>query len=180
MEDSTMKRLIVLGGIVLVVVGGIWLVKRSKSKEENVFPEIVLESSKQMDGSANLQMPMSEAEKQEIEDKFLSEGVEMTVLKDVSGGQAVGTTWRLFDGQKFYHKVEASGLASLDKGYFYEGWLVSKEGFFSTGRLGEMDGSGKLHYTAEGDKTSFTGVVITKEPEDGDKTPAEHVLEGSF
>ena len=62
------------------------------------------------------------------------------MLKDVSGGQAVGTAWR-HQGKKFALKMEVSRLASLDKGFFYEGWLVGDTGFFSIGRLGEVDGS---------------------------------------
>ena len=115
--------------LVLVAVFG-WLVIKGKDVEEQVMPEITLEPTKQM--VAELQMPMSETEKTAIEDKFLSEGVEMTLLKGVAGNQAVGTAWRHFDGEKFVHKVEATDLTELEKGFFYEGWLVSKDGFFST------------------------------------------------
>jgi hypothetical protein len=104
----------------------------------------------------------------------------MVVLKDVAGGQAVGTAWRQFEGEAFSHKIEANGLATLEKGFFYEGWLVGDESFFSTGRLGEVDGQGNLYYKTDEDKSEFRGVVITLESEDGDPAPAEHVLEGSF
>jgi len=179
MDNKLNKQIIGLLMIVGVVISGMWLVKQKK-KEAEVKPEITLESSKQMEGDANLQLPMTEAEKQEIEGVFATEGVEMTVLEDVTGGQAIGTGWRQFSNDKFFHKVEANELPALEKGFFYEGWLVGDEGFFSTGRMGEEAGKGVLYYTADEDKSDFRGVVITLEPEDGDPAPAEHVLEGSF
>ena len=177
MYNSKMKQIVGAIVVVAVVVGGVALVRKNKPTDE-VMPEIMLEPTKQM--MEELPTPMSEVEKQEIEDKFASEGVEMTVLRDVLGGQGVGTGWRHYDGVEFVHKVEASGLATLEKGFFYEGWLVGKDGFFSTGRMSVVDGEGSLYYTADEDKSEFTGVVITSEPEDGDEAPDKHVLEGSF
>jgi hypothetical protein len=174
MENKLTKQVMGVLVIIAVVIGGVWLTKRGKIEDE-VVPEIVLEPTKRIE--AELQLPMTEAEKQEIEEKFASEGVEMTVLKDVTGGQAVGTAWRQYDDEEFSHKVETSGLAALEKGFYYEAWLVGDEGFFSTGRIGEI---GTLYYKAEEDKSEFVGVVVTLEPEDGDSAPAEHVLEGSF
>lgn len=165
-------------GLGLAVLAGLLIMKTKANKEEQVIPEITLEPTKQM--VTELPLPMSEVEKQAIEDKFLSEGVEMTLLKGVGGNQAVGTAWRHFDETEFSHKVEASSLVSPEKGFFYEGWLVGKEGFFSTGRMSVVDGKGKLYYTTDEDKGDFTGVVITLEEEDGNEEPGKHVLEGSF
>ncbi len=178
MESKLNKQLVGFLVIIAVIIGGVWLSKQDKKEE--VLPEITLESSKQIESDVNLQLPMTEAEKEEIEEVFVVEGVEMTVLEDVTGGQAIGTAWRQFSNDKFFHKVEVSGLLALEKGFFYEGWLVGDEGFFSTGRIGEEIGKGVLYYKTDDDKSDFRGVVITLEPEDGDSTPAEHVLEGSF
>jgi hypothetical protein len=176
------KRIRLVAGIVvlaLVIGGGIWFSRRGQKEEETVAPEIILEESKLM--TEPLRLPLSEAEKQQIDEVFAKEGAEMTALKDVTGGAALGSAWRHFDGKKFYHKVEVQGLPALEKGFYYEAWLVGKTGFFSTGRLAVLaDGSGKLYYTSDEDKRDFPGVVITNEPEDGDPRPAEHVLEGSF
>jgi len=178
MESKLNKQLVGFLVIIAVIIGGVWLSKQNK--EEEVLPEITLESSKQIESDVNLQLPMTEAEKEEIEEVFVVEGVEMTVLEDVTGGQAIGTAWRQFSNDKFFHKVEVSGLLALEKGFFYEGWLVGDEGFFSTGRIGEETGKGVLYYKTDEDKSDFRGVVITLESEDGDSAPAEHVLEGSF
>ncbi len=177
MPNDKVKQVVGAMVVVALIIGGVYLVRKGRPGEE-LMPEIMLEPTKQM--VEELAMPMSVEEKQAIEDKFAKEGVEMTVLKDVSGGQGVGTGWRHFDEIEFVHKVEASGLPTLEKGFFYEGWLVSQDGFFSTGRMSVVNGEGSLYYTADEDKSEFTGVVITSEPEDGDEAPDKHVLEGSF
>jgi len=163
-----------------VIWGGSLLLKQQQNQEEEISPEIVLEPAKMMGGDEELVMPMSEVEKQEIDKVFTNEGAEMTILRDVSGGQAIGTAWRHFDGSKYVHKVKVSKVADLEKGFYYEGWLVGDTGFFSTGRMGVVNGEGTLYFTSDEDKGMYRGVVVTSEPEDGDKAPAEHVVEGSF
>lgn len=177
MYNDRTKQIVGAVIVVAILVGGVMLVRRNR-QDEMVMPEINLEPTKQM--VQELPLPMTETEKLAIEEKFVSEGVEMTVLKDVAQGQAVGTGWRHVDESEFVHKVEASGLVETDKGFFYEGWLVGKDGFFSTGRMAVVNGKGSLYYTADEDKSEFTGVVITLEPEDGDESPDKHILEGSF
>jgi len=179
-DNIWFRRVVIIAVVVGVVWGGSWLLKQQESSEEEVSPEIVLEPAKMMGGDENLVMPMSEAEKQAIDQVFTNEGAEMTILKDVSGGQAIGTAWRHFDESKFTHKVKVSKLTDLEKGFFYEGWLVGETGFFSTGRMGAVDGEGTLYYTSDEDKSAYRGVVVTLEPEDGDPAPADHVVEGSF
>jgi len=180
MRKDLLNKLLWVGIVVLVIVLGVWLVKKNKTNEEEVKPEITLESSKQMGSEADLKMPMTDAEKKAVEESFKKEGSEITSLTDVSGGEASGTAFRMFDGEKFYHKVEAKGLSSLEKGFFYEEWLVGEAGFFSTGRMMVINGEGSLYYVADEDKSDFRGVVVTLESEDGDPTPGSHVLEGSF
>jgi len=177
-DNKKLKLLTVIVIVIVIIVGGIWTARQGDNEEE-ISPEIILESSKMMEPE-ELQLPLSDAEKQKIEDIFLREGVEMTVLRDVSGGQAAGTAWRNYDGEQFSHKLEVTGLESLEKGFYYEGWLVGDEGFFSTSRMAVVEGKGRLYFTSDLDKTEFRGVVITLEPEDGDVAPAEHILEGSF
>ncbi len=162
--------------VVLLLVGGMWWATR-QSKEE-VSQEIVLEPTKMIE--EELVEAMTEAEKIEIETQVTSDGAEQASLTQVTGGQASGTARRRYD-DKFYLKVIASGLPALEKGFFYEGWLVGEDGFFSTGRMAVFaDGRAELYYTAQEDKSDFSSVVITLEPEDGDPAPADHVIEGSF
>lgn len=166
--------------VVLLIIGGIGLVKKTKKPEEKISPEITLESTKMIKSEANLVAPMTEAEKEAIEKTFAQEGAEMTMLKDVSGNQAVGTGRRHFDGTNFVLKVEVSNLPATEKGFYYEGWLVSDKGFFSIGRMASGEGQGKLYYQTKEDKSEFRGVVVTLEPEDGNAAPDKHIVEGSF
>jgi len=179
MENKTARLAIVGLGLLVIIIGSIWLIRRNRQAEEVVRPEIVLEESKMMPGPS-LVPAMTDEEKAAIDAVFAKEGAQMTLLSDVTGGASVGTAWRALADGKFYHKVEASSLPALEKGFFYEGWLVGPDGFFSTGRVAAVDGSGQLYYTIDEDKTAFTGVVITLEPEDGDLSPDKHILEGSF
>lgn len=166
-------------GLVVLVFGSIWLLGKDKKTQEEAIPEIILEESKML-SREQPQAGMSEAEKEAIDQVFERVGAEMTLIADVTGGTSLGTAFRATEEEMFYHKVEASGLPSLEKGFFYEGWLVGDEGFFSTGRVLVIDGAGKLYFKALDDKSSFNGVVITIEPEDGNPAPDKHILEGSF
>lgn len=173
------KKIIVGGLVVVLVISGIWVWKRGQKTEEPISPEITLESSKMINDSANLKPAMTETEKETIDTTFRENGAEMTMLKDVNDGQSVGTAWRNFD-KKFNLKLDANRLSSPGKGFYYEGWLVGSQGFFSIGRLAEEAGVGQLYYSNEADKSEFKGVVVTLESEDGNPAPDKHILEGNF
>lgn len=172
------KKVTVFILLLIFVGGGWWLYSKNRPGEETMSPEITLEPTQQI--VIPLQPAMSEAEKQAVEDAFVKEGAEMTLLKDVTGAQAVGTAWRQYDGAKFYHKIDATGLAQAEKGFYYESWLVGDSGFFSTGRVAVVSGRGTLYYLSGEDQTGFRGVVVTLEAEDGNEAPDKHILEGSF
>jgi len=169
--------------VILVVIGMWWASRQSK---EEVSREIVLEPTMMLE--EELVEAMTEAEKAAIETQVTGSGSEQVSLADVTGGQVSGIAWRRYEAEavgdetaKFYHKVEATGLPALEKGFFYEGWLVGEAGFFSTGRMAVFpDGTGILYYKALEDKSDFSSVLITLEPEDGDPAPAAHVIEGRF
>lgn len=175
-----MMKKIIAGILVgVLIIGGVWLWKRSQKTEEKISSEITLESSKMLNDNIDLKPAMSEAEKDIIDTTFRENGVEMTMLKDVNDSQSVGTAWRNFD-KKFNFKLEANRLSSPGKGFYYEGWLVGNQGFFSIGRLAEEAGVGQLYYSNETDKSEFKGVVVTLESEDGNAAPDKHILEGNF
>ena len=98
MQNLKLKQII--GAVVglSLIVGGVWFFGRETKVEETVEPEIVLEPTMQIKNNESLEMPMTEAEKKEIEEAFFKEGMEMTVLNDVVEGQAVGTAWRQYSG----------------------------------------------------------------------------------
>lgn len=106
-------------------------------------------------------------------------------LLDVSGGTAFGIATRGMEDNMFTLAVKAS-LPEIDREkFFYEGWLVRKVpyDFFSTGEmvtnaLGEF----VLEWVGESGKNynDFTEVIMTLEARDGNRAPAQHILEGEF
>jgi hypothetical protein len=174
-----MNKKIIVGLLaVLVIAGGIIWFRTSRRPQEKITPEITLEQSKLIP-AASLAPVLTEKEKAAIEEVFKQKGAEMTMLKNVSGGPAVGTAWRLFEN-KFYFKLELNRLTETGKGFYYEAWLVGPTGFFSLGRAAESNGTARLYYLNNQDKSEFKGVVVTLEPEDGNPAPDKHILEGSF
>lgn len=160
------RRDIVIGlGILLVVAGIVYFVRRPSTTPIEI-PEQTVE--------------------EKIEDRFkmqIPDDVDKTELSDVTGGSASGIATRDFTEGKFTHAV----LADLPEpeGGFYEGWLVrGEEGdvnfdFFSTGKLRIAKGGYVLEYTSAKDYSDYNKVVITFETV-FDKTPEDHILEGSF
>ncbi len=103
------------------------------------------------------------------------------LLEDVSGGDASGEAWLKVENNVTFHKVVAKNMPRLKDNEFYEGWLVKKStnDFFSTGQM-FFDTQAQtwiLDYQTEGDKSNYTKVVITLEPNDGDPAPAKHIIE---
>lgn len=121
-------------------------------------------------------------EQTEKPDRFV--GVNPVILNDVSGGNAQGKAWTVVENGITYHKATATNLPELTNGDFYEGWLVKKSpfDFFSTGEMlfDETSQTWILEYETKGDKSEYTGVVITLEPDDGDPAPAKHIIENEF
>lgn len=120
-----------------------------------------------------------EEEKKSIEEKYAK--TSPILLKDVNNGEASGEAWIILKDNVTYHRIFARNMVELQNDDFYEGWLVQKSTgeFFSTGKMtfNEKYQNWLLEYQAEGDKTNYTKVVITLEPNDGDSAPAKHILE---
>ncbi len=109
---------------------------------------------------------------------------EQITLTDVSGGSNTGLASRVVKSGVFIHKIKTDLPAPVE-GYFYEGWLVSRSPFrfFSTGKMvtNSSDEYVLEWYGEEGEDYSiYNQVVVTLEPDDGDPSPADHVLEGEF
>jgi hypothetical protein len=124
---------------------------------------------------------ITEPEVKKVVDVDRFENAHTIILKDVSGGNAQGEAWVVIENNKTYHKAVATNLPELTNNDFYEGWLVRKTpfDFFSTGEMlfDEKLQTWILKYETEGDKSDYTQVVITLEPDDGDPAPAKHIIE---
>jgi len=93
------------------------------------------------------------------------------------------TLAHFFDDRTFIHTIQLNITPAAD-GFFYEGWLVSPDGseVVSTGHLTNHFGDTRhqLKYESERDLRAFAKVIVTLEPDDGDLSPAEHVVEGTL
>jgi hypothetical protein len=102
-------------------------------------------------------------------------------LADVTGGNAYGLAYaRVNNGQ--FQLVANMGLLDLPaENYFYEGWIVRRGkdvSVISTGRAVETTEGYINVFTSPEDLTDHAFYVLTLEPDDGDPSPAEHILEG--
>lgn len=187
-EESkfNIQNILIGAGVILVIIAGYFYFKAQKPEEEVVPPaeEIIIQEEGLVKKTGEIIEPLTEEElvvlKEEV-DGVLSTAGEEVELVDVVGGGVAGHAKRAFSDGKFYFKVEVSGLEPVEKGYYYEGWLKNEDGVVSVGRVElSQTGQGSLYYTASADRSEYSGVVITLEPEDGNPEPATHVLEGEF
>jgi hypothetical protein len=124
---------------------------------------------------------INQQDKNQIDLALQASEAKAIALKDVSGGQTYGTAYRLFQNGIFYHKAILRDLPSIDKGFYYEGWLVDPNGrYFSTSRVEILDNSATLYYRSTDDKSTYSKVVITEEADDNNPAPDKHILEGEF
>lgn len=172
-------------GLILLVIAGWTVIKKPKSSipEEGVSDTLVQEvpMNEAVEGEKGMTMQEQQQLREKIDQSLQDKQTQSSVLKDVRGGQAFGTAYRLLSTGSFYHKAVLSSLPALEKGFFLEGWLVNPSGaYFSTGRVIPEGEKGVLYYFAQEDKSAYNTVVITLEPEDGNPAPAKHILEGQF
>ncbi len=102
-------------------------------------------------------------------------------LLDVIGGNSSGIAQSRFENGTYELLVTFSELPEPLDTDFYEGWVVRKGvnlSVISTGEAQEKDGVYQNVFTSNKDLTDHDFYVLTLEPDDGDPTPAEHILEG--
>lgn len=106
----------------------------------------------------------------------------MTGADDINANGV--TQAHMFADGSYLHTVSLNIARIEEDGYFYEGWLVNPDtlDLISTGHMTSIMGDARhsLRFTAEEDFSGYTDVVITKEPDDGDPAPAQHVAEGKL
>src|SRR4030042_2825248 len=101
-------RDIVIGlGILVLLVGVIYLRQRSKTEEQMVVPE-TLSSEQVFEEKFNIQIP---------------DDVDKADLKEVEGSGGSGIATKIFEEGKFTHS-ELVDLPDPEPGYFYQGWLA--------------------------------------------------------
>lgn len=112
----------------------------------------------------------------------LSDALEVS-LTAVGSFRGTAVASSQFSEGTFQHLIVAT-LPDVPVGYYYEGWLIRSKpfDFISTGKLIQHADDLKWYLLFEGteDKRDYKKVVITLESDDGNRAPADHVLEGLF
>ncbi|MEX1063994.1 MAG: anti-sigma factor [Candidatus Paceibacterota bacterium] len=155
--------------VIIVVVGWFLFVKKPVTKET---PQ---ESATPMDNVI---------EEDELKDVIFV-GAPSITLKDVANSGATGTAWVAVFGGRTYHRVIAHNMPELPGTDFYEGWMVKNPAtgdFFSTGKMtyDSQTKTATIDFVTEGDRSEYSFIVITSEPDDGNPAPDKHIIEERF
>ena len=180
------KKALVLGLLVVLVVGGViwWRGREEEVREEVKEEEVVMMEEGMKRKTEEGEEVVSREEEEKLRQKIktaVEEGKgERVELKGVRGW-GKGEVWRMRDEEGFYLKLSVEGMQGVEKGYFYEGWLVKPEGEeISVGRVAVEGERGELYYFSKADRSDYRQVRVTLEAEDGNPEPGEVVLEGEF
>ncbi|MFC1711083.1 anti-sigma factor [Patescibacteria group bacterium] len=186
-SKPNVQNLLIGAGVILLVIAGFFYFRSKGANDEKTSlnpEEIIVQEEGIVKRTGDIIQPLTEEERKQLQeevDGVLSASGDMLTLMDSSAGGASGEAKRAFSDGKFYFKLTASGLSSVEKGYYYESWLEKDEKNISTGRV-EVDsmGNGELYYTVSVDRSEYPKVFVSIEPEDGNPAPADKILEGEF
>ncbi|MBI4256624.1 hypothetical protein HY626_01040 [Candidatus Uhrbacteria bacterium] len=104
-------------------------------------------------------------------------------LADVTGGEGFGIAQATFAQGTFTLIAEMGNLPEPSSEYFYEAWLVRREGelaVFSLGRAQKTQKGYTMVYLTSTDFSDHDFFVLTLELDDANPAPAEHILEGTL
>ncbi len=171
----------------IIIAAGFFLLQANNSTTSNES----FGTKNSMQGS-----PESDAMKKVVDENIMMEMKKMTymyegVLTDVTKGevrgintntQTSGTAKADFTDGKYMMLATFSNLPDPINNDFYEGWIVQKSPFkfISTGKLEKVDGVYTNVYSSSDDLTPYSRYVLTIEPNDGDSSPADHIVEGDM
>lgn len=185
-NEVKIQNLVIGLGVILLIIAGVFYFRSKNSQEMTPSPtpeEILVQQEGTVKKTGEIVQPLTEEEIKTLHaeiDTALAD-VEAINLKDTIENSAKAEAKKLFINDKFYYKLTATGLKLVDKGYYYEGWLVKDDQYLSLGRLAiDESGNGSLYYTSSVDRSDYLKTVITLEPEDGNSAPGNQILEGSW
>lgn len=118
-----------------------------------------------------------------VYEEMAVKGWASAALADVTGGDSFGLAYAHFSNGTYTIMTKMGNLPEPAQGYFYEGWLVRRGDSFSVlsiGRAVKIEKGYMNVYQSPTDLSDHAFYVLTLEPEDGNTSPEEHILEGSF
>lgn len=102
-------------------------------------------------------------------------------LADVTGGDGYGIAHATLKTGSFTLIAQMGNLPEPASEYYYEGWVVRREGelaVLSLGRAQKTEDGYALVYLTSTDLSDHDFFVVTLESDDGNPAPGEHILEG--
>lgn len=104
-------------------------------------------------------------------------------LADVTGGDGYGIAHATLQAGSYTFIAQMGNLPDPSSEYYYEGWLVRRKGslaVLSLGRVQHVEKGSALVYLTKTDISDYDFFVVTLEPNDGNPSPGEHILEGTL
>lgn len=104
-------------------------------------------------------------------------------LTDVSGGSSTGTAMAGYHPAGYALEARFQNLPDPEGTDFYEGWILVQGDpttVMTTGRAKKEGEEYVNMFSSDEDLTERTFYVLTLEPDDGDPSPAKHIIEGEM
>ncbi len=170
--DLMNRRDIVIGGVILLILAGVFYFRSKNDDSAMKVPETKVEAS---------------STEQEMEDKFkldIADDAPKAELKSVGDSDASGIATRK-DADNSHVVTILADLPDPEKGFVYQGWLVKGEegqdgyNLVSAGRLTSAKGGYMLNFQSKADYSEYKKIVISQEKSIASKIGTK-VLEGSF
>ena len=164
---------------------------KSNAQESEKKPSYIYDDINQVVGNIEIGKLMTEgavtpdATKQEV--KGINRGIMMSMnyvysgmLIDVTSSTSSGLAKSNFENNEYNFYATLANLREPINGDYYEGWLVRKDpfGFVSTGKIEKIGGEYINLYKSNMDLSDYNLYVVTMEENDGNSSPAKHILEG--
>ena len=166
-----MKQWLIIGAIIIVLLGSfMWNRNREPQNEDNIATEEIItqDDGKIVKKNGDIFEELSESEMQAKKKEITDNVVEANPvrLKAEKGQIGSGVSAATFKYNTYYQSINVEGMAPLQKGFFYEGWIEKEDGTkFSIGRIEMSNGNGVLYYSTKDNKSDYKKVVISRKTE---------------
>lgn len=110
-------------------------------------------------------------------------GWKSAALADVTGGGSFGLAFLQTENGYSTLIAKVGNLPALEEGQWYEGWVVKRGDEMRVGSVGSVVPAGDQYaivFITQTDLSDYDFFVLTREQQDENSLPSQHVLEGSF
>ncbi len=112
-----------------------------------------------------------------------TQGWKGAALADVTGGGSFGLAFATFDNETFTFIAKMGNLPELSEGNDYTGWLVRRGKEMRVVNIGKVKKVGEQSvsvFLSKIDLSDFDFFVLTRELDDQNPAPGDHILEGTL